>query len=76
MMQKMVATLEEKTGRPLEEWIALMKNAGPMTENERRAWLKKVHGLGMNTAGAIASFADPKGSEFASPEAYLAAAEK
>jgi hypothetical protein len=76
MTQKMVATLKEKTGRPLEQWIALMKDAGPMTENERRAWLKNVHGLGMNTAWGIASFADPEGCEFASPEAYLAAAEK
>jgi hypothetical protein len=76
MTQKMVATLKEKTGRPLEEWIALMNNAGLTTENERRAWLKNVHGLGMNTAWGIASFAEPQGSEFASPEAYLAAAEK
>src|SRR5580658_9044715 len=76
MAQKMVATLEEKTGRPLEVWIALMKDAGLTTENDRRAWLKKVHGLGMNTAWGIAGFANPKGSEFASPEAYLAAAEK
>lgn len=76
MTQKLVATLKEKTGRPLEEWLELLKKSGPKTENERRAWLKEVHGLGMNTAWTIAGFAEPKGSEFASPEAYLAAAER
>src|ERR1700733_8252820 len=76
MTQKCIATLKEKTGRPLDEWLALLKKSGAETENERRTWLKTVHGLGMNTAFAIAGFADPKGSEFASPEAYLAAAEE
>jgi len=75
MTQKMAATLEEKTGRSLEAWLALLKKSGLTTENERRSWLKSAHGLGMNTAWAIAGFAEPKGSEFASPEAYLAAAD-
>jgi Domain of unknown function (DUF5655)/Domain of unknown function (DUF4287) len=76
MTQKFVTTLKEKTGRSLGEWVALVKKSGPKTENERRAWLKTVHGLGMNTAWGIAEFAEPNGSEFASPEAYLAAAEE
>jgi Domain of unknown function (DUF5655)/Domain of unknown function (DUF4287) len=76
MTQKLAASLKEKTGRSLDQWIALMKKSGPMTENERRAWLKSVHGLGMNTAWGIAGFGEPGGSEFANPEAYLAAAEK
>jgi len=75
MMQKWVATLKEKTGRSLEEWLALMKKSGLKTETERRAWLKTVHGLGMNTAWGIAEYAEPHGSDFANPEAYLAAAE-
>jgi hypothetical protein len=76
MTQKCISTLKEKTGRSLDEWLALLKKSGAGTENERRAWLKTVHGLGMNTAWTIAGFAEPKGSEFASPEAYLAAAEE
>jgi hypothetical protein len=76
MTQKFVATVKEKTGRSLEEWLALVKQSGARTENERRAWLKSAHGLGMNTAGAIAEFAAPGGSEFASPERYLTAAEQ
>jgi hypothetical protein len=76
MSQKLAATLKQNTGRSLEEWLALVQKSGLKTENERRAWLKTAHGLGMNTAWAIAGFAEPKGSEFASPEAYLAAAEE
>lgn len=76
MTAKSIATLTEKTGRPLEEWLALLKKSGAKTEKERRAWLKEEHGLGMNTAWQIAGFAEPEGSEFASPEAYLAAAEQ
>jgi hypothetical protein len=76
MVQKWVSTLKEKTGRSLDEWLALVRKLGSKTEKERRAWLKTVHGLGMNTAWGIAEFAEPKGSEFASPEAYLAAAER
>jgi hypothetical protein len=76
MVQNWVATLKDKTGRSLDEWLALVQKSGPKTEKERRAWLKTVHGLGMNTAGGIAEHAEPKGSEFASPAAYLAAAEK
>jgi hypothetical protein len=76
MVHNWVATLKEKTGSSLDEWLELVKKSGPKTEKERRAWLKDVHGLGMNTAWGIAEHAEPKGSEFANPEAYLAAAEK
>jgi hypothetical protein len=76
MVQNWVATLKDKTGRSLDEWLALVKKSGPKTEKERRAWLKTVHGLGMNTAWGIAEHAEPKGSEFASPADYLAAAEQ
>jgi len=51
MVQNWVATLKEKTGRSLEEWLALVKRSGPGTEKERREWLKTEHGLGPNSAG-------------------------
>ena len=54
MAQKGVASLKEKTGRSLEEWLKLINKSGPPTEKERRAWLKSEHGLGMNYAGWIA----------------------
>ncbi len=77
MVQKWLEELAEKTGRTLEEWIALTKDSGPPTEKERREWLKKQHKLGTNSASWIAERADGKGTqEFDSPEEYLKAAAK
>jgi hypothetical protein len=75
MTQKWIAGLKEKTGRTLEEWIALVKESGPAGEKERRGWLKERHGLGTNAAWWIAERADGKGGEEDSPESYLKAAE-
>ena len=74
MVQKWVAELKNKTGRSLEEWIALVKKDGPKDEKARREWLKKKHKLGSNSAWHIAERADGKGGEEDSPEAYLKAA--
>jgi hypothetical protein len=75
MTQKWVATLKEKSGHSLEEWLKLVKKSGLSTEKERREWLKKAHGLGTNSAWWIAERAEGKGSETDNPEAYLSAAE-
>lgn len=75
MMQDWVATLREKTGRSLDEWIRIVKREGPPTEKERRDWLKKGHDLGTNAAWWIAERAEGKGAEDADPEAYLKAAQ-
>lgn len=53
-VQKWIQELSEKTGRSLEEWMALTKKGGPPTEKERREWLKKKHKLGTNSAAWIA----------------------
>jgi len=74
--QNWVATLKEKTGRTLPEWIALVKKSGPPAEKERREWLKEKHGLGTYAALWIAERAEGKGTETDDPEAYLRAAEK
>jgi hypothetical protein len=74
MARKGVASLKEKTGRSLEEWLNLLKKSGPPTEKERRAWLKSEHGLGLNYAGWIVGRAGGTGDDFSSPEAYLRAA--
>lgn len=76
MVEKWKNELPQKTGRSLEEWITLVKKAGPPTEKERREWLKKQHKLGTNSAWWIAERAEGKGMEEDSPEAYLEAAEK
>jgi hypothetical protein len=75
MTQKWIAELPSKTGKSLEQWIALVKRSGPPTEKERREWLKKEHGLGTNSAWWIAERAEGKGLEDGDPEAYLQAAE-
>ena len=74
MMQKWVAELKEKTGRTLNEWIALVKKEGPSTEKERRDWLKNEHRLGTNSAWWIAERTEGKGGEDTDAESYLKAA--
>jgi len=75
MVQKWIADLPAKTGRSLDEWIKLMKKSGPKTEQERREWLKKEHGLGTNSAWWLAERAEGKNTEDGDPEVYLRAAE-
>jgi hypothetical protein len=71
MVQKWIKELPEKTGRTLEEWIALTKKSGPPTEKERREWLRKEHKLGSNSAAWIAERLEGRGLEEDSPEIYL-----
>ena len=63
MVQKWIAELKKKTGRSLEEWIALGKKEGPKDEKTRREWLKTKHKLGTNSAWWIAERAEGKGGE-------------
>jgi hypothetical protein len=77
MVQKWVAELNDKTGRSLDEWLALVRAEGPADEKACRAWLKERHGLGTNTAWWIAERAlgkDDKGLADEDPEHYLKAA--
>jgi hypothetical protein len=71
MVQKWIAELPQRTGRSLEEWLALTKNSCPSTEKERREWLKTEHKLGTNSAAWIAERLEGKGAEEDSAEAYL-----
>jgi len=75
MVQKWTTELAQKTGRSLGEWIVVVRESGPLTEKERREWLKKEHQLGTNSAAWIAERAGAKGTGvFDSPESYLKAA--
>ena len=76
MVQKWISELKPKTGRSLEEWIALVKKEGPKGELERREWLKSKHNLATNSARWIAERADRKGDEEDSHKKYLAIAPK
>ena len=73
MVQKWLAELKEETGRPMEEWLALVKKEGPKDEKSRREWLKTKHKLGTNKASWIAERVEGKGWEDTA-EAYLKAA--
>jgi hypothetical protein len=73
-LQAIVANLPEKTGRSLDEWIALTKKAGPKEEAEQVKWLKAKHGLGGTTAGLIAERAQGKGEENSDGALYVRAA--
>ncbi|HMG34603.1 MAG TPA: DUF5655 domain-containing protein [Blastocatellia bacterium] len=74
MTVEWIATLKQKTGRSLDEWLAFVKKSGPKTEKERRVWLKNEHNLGANTAWWIAERAEGRGLETSDPDAYLKAA--
>lgn len=79
MTEKWVATLKDKTGRSIDEWLALVNENGPKTETERREWLKQEYKLGTNSAWWIAERASGSGGPRAhldDPDAYLRAAEQ
>ncbi|MDX6612092.1 MAG: hypothetical protein QOD75_1278 [Blastocatellia bacterium] len=76
MTVKWIAELKQKTGRTVEEWVALVKKEGPPTEQERRDWFKQIHGLGTNSAWWLAERSFGKGEEVGDPDEYLRAAEK
>jgi hypothetical protein len=74
MVQKWIAELKPKTGRTLDQWIALARKDGPKDAATRRDWLKSRHKLGTNAATWISQRVDGKGGEEDSPEKYLATA--
>ena len=74
MARKWIAELKPKTGRSLEEWIALVRKEGPKDYQARWVWLKSQHKLGTNSAWWIAERAHGKGGEADSPAKYLATA--
>ena len=55
MVQKWIAELKPKTGRSLEEWIALVKKQGPKEYQARRAWLKSKHNSAATRPGGLLS---------------------
>ncbi len=75
MMANWIATLKEKSGRTVEQWVALAKKEGPKDEKALRDWFKKEHGHGTNSAWWLAERSVGKGGEDDTPEAYMKAAE-
>lgn len=74
IVQKTLASLKEKTGRSLAEWLAFIAKSGPATAGERIEWLHSRHGVPSTAAKWIAERAEGKDGDFDTPEAYLSAA--
>jgi len=74
MVQAWVEALPGKTGKSLEQWLALIRKQGPKDTAARREWLKKEHGLGTNSAWWLVDRAEGRGEEDGDPKKYLQAA--
>jgi len=59
MMSAVSASLAGRTGRSLEEWVALVQASGidPLDQNAVRKWLRSEHGVPQNSQWAIADAA-------------------
>lgn len=59
MVAAVTASMKERTGRTVEEWVAVVNAAGldPLDQNAVRRWLKSEHGVPMNSQYAIAQAA-------------------
>jgi hypothetical protein len=59
MMSAVTASLAARTGRSLEEWVALVQASGidPLDQNTVRGWLRTEHGVPQNSQWAIADAA-------------------
>ena len=75
MTQNAIASLPDKTGRSLDEWVAFIRKSGPKGEAARREWLKKAQQLGTNYARWLAANAAGKGED-GDPDRYLETAER
>ena len=67
---------KEKSGRSLEEWVALVNKKGPSDTNERREWLKREHALGTNSASWIVDVVEGTADEMSDADEYLRLAQK
>lgn len=74
MIQNVVANMKAKTGRTVDEWIALIAKEGPPEKLARRAWLTRQHGLGTNYAWWLADRAGGIATIDGDPEHYLQSA--
>ena len=58
-MSAVTDSMAERTGRALDEWVALVAASGvePLDQNAVRRWLREVHGVKQNSQWAIADAA-------------------
>lgn len=68
------ANLEKNTGKPLADWVAIMKACPETAPRAQTAWLKAEHGVGQNHAAQILDACRPAdGPGWDDPEALRAA---
>jgi hypothetical protein len=59
MISAVSGSLATRTGRSLQEWVALVQASGldPLDQNAVRGWLRREHGVPQNSQWAIADAA-------------------
>jgi uncharacterized protein DUF4287 len=59
MLSAVSESLAARTGRSLEEWLALVRSSGvdPLDQAAVRGWLRREHGVPQNSQWAIADAA-------------------
>jgi predicted transport protein len=59
MLSAVSQSLAARTGRSLQEWVALVQTSGldPLDQNAVRGWLRREHGVPQNSQWAIADAA-------------------
>ena len=45
MVQRAITSLPGKTGRSLDEWVAIIRKNGPRGEAARKEWLKQARAM-------------------------------
>ena len=56
MEKAIIRNLAEKTGRSIEEWFSVLRDAGLSEKREMKKYLKEDHGVGHFQAQTIVKF--------------------
>jgi predicted transport protein len=59
----MIATMKERTGKTLEEWLETIRPVIPAQKNGRVKWMKETYGLGQNSVMVILAHLEGDGAE-------------
>ena len=68
-----LANLEKRTGRSIDEWVAIAKTCPEAGHRARLKWFKDNHGLLQNSASMVLTRAFPSGMGWSEPEKARAA---
>ena len=67
------ASMQEETGKTLDEWVEIARTSPETTHHKRVKWFKAEHGLGQNRASIVLMKAFPENAMGAQPDAARAA---